>query len=75
MTSVKLPKRYLKDSSIEIEDKWFKTYTIPNIDKFYKILQNDDVIIRNMEDLTVFILPIFYLLHGDPYDSANIFSS
>lgn len=39
--------------------------------EFYRVLKDQHMLIRTVEDFKLLILPLFYLFHGEAYDSSD----
>jgi hypothetical protein len=48
-----------------------KGYLIVFIEKVYEALRQDQVVIKDLSDFRLYVLPIYYLLHGEEYSSKN----
>ena len=46
-------------------------YGIAEMTLFYHMLKNESLLIRDLKDFNLLILPIFYLIHGEAYDSQD----
>ena len=46
-------------------------YGINRIYTFYRAFRDSGRLIKDMDDFKVMILPMFYFLHGEEYDSTN----
>ena len=46
-----------------------KGYRLPMMYEFYKALKDNSTIIQNIESMKLLVLPVFYLVHGEAFDS------
>ena len=46
-----------------------KGYKIENVKMFYNELKRQDFVCRTLEEFRLMVLPMFYFLHGEAYDS------
>lgn len=75
LESIKFPARELNPDSIKHSTKGPAAdrlgYQITEMTEFYHILKNQHMLIRNLADFKLLVLPLFYLIHGEAYDSED----
>jgi len=75
LDSIKFPARALKPDSIKHSVKGPAAdrlgYQITEMTELYHTLKNQHMLIRNLADFKLLILPLFYLVHGEAYDSED----
>jgi hypothetical protein len=72
---VKFPARELQPDSIRPATGGLagerQGYGIDEMIDFYRLLKDQQMLIQTLDDFKLLILPLFYLLHGEAYDSAD----
>lgn len=72
---IKLPARELSPDAIRSPTGGLaaerKGYGIDDMTEFYRVLKDQKMLIQTLEDFKLLILPVFYLLHGEAYDSDD----
>lgn len=73
LTKIKVSK-YKIEEHILVDAKSKKAqerfgYGLKYLNDFYHALKKYDVVIKDLSDFKLLILPVFYFIHGEEYDS------
>lgn len=75
LEKVKFPARELAQEYIRLPERGpaFDRggYGLKLMTDFYRILKDQQMLIRTLKDFQLMVLPIFYLIHGEAYDSDD----
>lgn len=70
---VKLNKRNLNIHDLKLPSSKLASqrqgYSVILMTEFYKFLNHNSMLLKNERDFKLFILPVFYLIHGEQFNS------